>query len=111
MFSIRFKFRNNIDFIHSFQWIDEAGNPVLLTGSTLRLHVKRKATDAKAILELTSENGLATLSQTEPNKFTLKFPRYALPVGTYVFDLKRLFGGDHLPLADGVIEVVAGVTS
>lgn len=104
------KFRNNIDFIQSFVWIDDAGNPVILTGSQLRLHVKRKASDAKPVLEMTSENGLATLSSTDVNKFTLKFPRYALPVGTYVFDLKRIFGGDHLPLADGIIEVVAGVT-
>lgn len=111
MFSLRLKFRNNIDFVQSFVWIDEAGNPVVLTGSTLRLHVKRKAADAKPVLQLTSENGLATVSTTEINRFTLKFPRYGLSPGTYVFDLKRLFGGDHLPLAEGVIEVVPGVTT
>lgn len=111
MFSIRFKFRNNIDFAQSFVWIDSDGNPIILTGSTLRLHVKRKPSDPKPVLELTSENGLATISTENPNEFVLKFPRYGLSPGTYVFDLKRLFGGDHLPLADGVIEVVQGVTT
>jgi hypothetical protein len=111
VFSIRFKFRNNIDFVQSFVWIDNDGNPIILTGSTLRLHVKRKPADAKPVLEMTSDNGLATILADKPNEFVLKFPRYALAPGTYVFDLKRLFGGDHLPLADGVIEVIPGVTT
>lgn len=111
MFSIRFEFRNNIDFIHTFRWIDDNGDPVDLSGSSLRLHVKRKASDAKPVLELSSENGLATLTAGEINVFTLKFPRYSLPPGNYVFDLKRIVSGEHLPLAEGEIQVAAGVTS
>ena len=111
MFSIRFEFRNNIDFIHTFKWIDENGDPVDLSGSTLRLHVKRKAEDPKPVLEMTTENNLAVVSLGETNVFTLKFPRYALSPGTYVFDLKRIVGGNHLPMAEGIIKILHGVTT
>lgn len=111
VFSIRFEFRNNVDFIHTFKWVDKNGDPVSLTGSSLRLHVKRNPKDAKPLLEMTSSNGLAVIDTEEPHTFTLKFPRYSLPPGNYVFDLKRIAGSEHLPLADGTIEVKPGVTT
>jgi hypothetical protein len=111
VFSIRFEFKDNIDFIHTFRWVDKNGDPISLVGSTLRLHVKRNAKDAKPILEMTSENGLATIGGTDSNLLSLKFPRYSLPPGHYVFDWKYIQSGDHLPLAEGELIIGKGVTT
>jgi hypothetical protein len=49
--------REGVTFEQQFQWTDEDKIPVDLTGYTARMHVRKKASSATVIIELTTDNG------------------------------------------------------
>jgi hypothetical protein len=121
-FNITFKVWNNADFTHSFQWVRADGQPVLMTNSTLKMQIKKKASDVNAVSELTSANSKAVIDPVNANIFTIEISKgtlqstYSMSSGVevdtpYVFDLIEIkFDGKWNMIASGTISVRKGVT-
>lgn len=122
MFNIQFDIKHNADFSHTFSRFDVGGNAISMSGSTLKMHVKSKASNSRIVLALTSANGLAVIGGAGFNEFTLKFPRLSFSPTTealtgfdgdkpYVFDLLQILGsGVESMIATGTITVRRGAT-
>ena len=121
MFNVKIDMLHNAGFTHSFEWVDKDGNPISLEGQVLRMQIKRKGTDAVALVELSTANGRILVSG---NRFTINIPANSLvpTISTdragiesdnpYVFDLLRIVNAEQRPvIMRGTISVKQGVTS
>lgn len=50
---------------------DSAGDPIDLSGATVRMHVRTKISDTATLLELTEDNGRALVSDAVEGEITL----------------------------------------
>ena len=110
----------NYDWVQGFILIDTTAAPVDLTGSLLRLMIRKHEIDHEALISLRSddpnpEDGGITITDAPGGAFTIIIVRAQLArlyAGNYVADLVRLRPDGHQErLWDATpVEVVAGVT-
>lgn len=111
MFRLDIAIADNADFRHEFVWVDRRNNPVSLSGSTLEMHVKRKASDRKPLLVLNDANQTLVVNAQQDNQFTMTVYRGSLKPGDYVFDMIRIADdGARTRIAEGILRVEQGVT-
>jgi hypothetical protein len=86
---------NDADFYRQFAYQTVDGVPIDLTGNTLRMGVRKNASDVTEELLLTTENGGLTIIDAPNGKFTVRIVQDQLVrmrVGNYDHSLVRLIG-------------------
>jgi hypothetical protein len=109
---------NDADFIRGFQYASlnpdgSVGAPIDLTGDTLRMGIRHKASDVEQDLLLTTENGGLTITDAVNGKFTLWITNEQLleklQTTTYDHSLIRIrASGLQLPVWYGTLTVSPG---
>jgi hypothetical protein len=91
-----------------------ATTPIDLTGSTLKLQIRRTETEKEAIVTVYSPNNGITIEDAVNGLFTVRIVRSTLlqlPPGTYVSDLVRLMvSGYQERIFAADVTVVQGTT-
>jgi hypothetical protein len=106
---IALEIHDNVDTTIPLSFTDQNEVPRNFTGSTFRLDVKSRVTDASAIISLTSGSGIEHVDLTN-GLISIKFSDYALSPGEYVYDLVEINGSSRSALFFGPLTVVQGVT-
>ena len=101
------------DFYRGFAYQDASGNPIDLTGSTMRMGVRKNATDTTEVLLLTSDygGGIAITDPPTSGTFTVWITQAQLldlQPDTYVHSLIRTIGPLQLEMWSGTITHEAG---
>lgn len=104
---------NDADFYRTFLYKEEGGPPINLTGITMRMVLRKKASDVIAVMELSTEpgDGITILSPATDGKFTILIEQEALErlqVGTYDQSLIMYQGALSTRIWGGTITVEAG---
>jgi hypothetical protein len=102
---------NDADFVRGFIYRDQTGLPIDLGGNTMRMGIRRQATDVTEDLLLTTENGGLTITSPPSGAFTLTITYeqlQQLPLGDYVHSLIRINGEQHLRIWSGSLTNNAG---
>lgn len=102
--------RDNSDWLIPWDATDDDDVPYDLTGSTFRMDIKASVNDAGAALSLTTANGGIVSTDLVNGVFTVVIADFALPAGTYVYDLLRLSGGARETFVFGELIIEKGVT-
>jgi len=104
---------SDADFRRSFQYAVDGGSPISLTGSTLRMMVRRRADEAQAFIDITSPDGGITITDADAGKFTIWLPFAMLSrmaAGEYVHSLIRTQGGVKDEVWHGTLKHSIGPT-
>jgi hypothetical protein len=109
---------NDADFIYSFvyQSLDSLGNvigPINLTGDTMRMGLRKNASDVDELLLLTTENGGLTITDPVNGKFTvtiLQTQLIQLPLDTFDHSLVRFHGSNTLRIWSGTLTNTPGAS-
>ena len=103
---------SDADCYHGFAYQDLLGNPIDITGSTLRMGVRKNPEDVNELMLLTSDNGGLMITNAVGGTFTLWIKQadlLDLPPGQYVHSLIRtLVGGLQLQMWSGTLTHSAG---
>lgn len=122
MFYVTITMSHNASFSHTFEWLDAFGAPVSLAGKTLRLQIKKKATDSSPVLELSTANGRLIIDGASQNRLTMSIPALSLKPtprvqeganadDPYLFDMLDIISATERPLMwRGEIHVARGIT-
>jgi hypothetical protein len=84
--------------------------PINITGFTARMMIKRKKSDATAVMSLTSSDGITITGSSGRIDIALTATQTALLSGTYVYDLELITGSEVTRLFQGSITVDSEVT-
>lgn len=101
-------------FKFQFNWANELGAPVVLTGYSARLVVGYADGSAGSVLECSTANGRIVLGGTPFNIVGTvdRASILALRPGNYVYDLELISaGGEHYPLLTGRFQLAASVVA
>jgi hypothetical protein len=104
---------NDADFIRGFSYQDLSGDPIDLTGQTMRMGIRKHAADVTELLELTTENGGITITDAPGGAFTIYISDDQLvrmPIGQYDHSLVRMQGTATLRIWSGTIIVNPGAS-
>ena len=100
------------DFYRGFSYQDTSGNPIDLTDSTLRMGIRKNATDTTEVLLLTSDyGGGIAITDAPGGLFTVWITQdqlLNLPPDIYVPSLIRTTGPLQLEMWSGTITHEAG---
>ena len=103
-----------VAFIYSIANADGSLTPIDLTGSTIKIEIRKREEDHEASVSVYSPDGGITITDAANGKFTVLMDRYKLvrlAPGEYVSDIVRLMpNGLQERLWEGVAEVVEGTT-
>jgi hypothetical protein len=103
---------SDADCYHGFAYQDTLGNPIDITGSTLRMGVRKNAEDIIELMLLTSENGGLMITDAVNGQFTLWIKQadlLELAPDTYVHSLIRTMSdGLQLQMWSGTLTHSAG---
>ncbi len=84
---IDFVTHSDSDFIRQFIYQTVTGpTPIDLTGSSIEMMIRRKASDASVFIELSTGNGLIQITSAVAGTFTVRIPfanLERLPAGVY----------------------------
>jgi|SRR4051812_39256370 hypothetical protein len=106
---------NDADFMRGFVYQTTATPPapVDLTGNTLKMGIRKHATDSIEEMLLTTENGGLTITDAAQGKFTVIITQAQLgklPVGDYEHSLVRMIGLARFRIWSGTITVNPGAS-
>lgn len=102
---------NDADFYRQFLYQTLEGAPIDLTGSTLKMGVRKRAEDTVEEMLLTTENGSLAIVNAAGGAFTVLITKQKLvelPVGDYEHSLIRIYSGMHLRIWSGMLTNNAG---
>jgi tRNA threonylcarbamoyladenosine modification (KEOPS) complex Pcc1 subunit len=97
-------------FNRSMTWYDSSNVGVDMTGWTGRMHLRRAASDASALYELTTSNSRITLGSAGEITLAISATDTASLSGSYVYDLELVNGSTVIRLIQGTITINAEVT-
>jgi|GEM_PF-3642108 len=104
---------SDADFRRGFVYQMTNGTPIDLTGDTMRMGIRRHATDATEQLLLTTENGGIEIVDAANGKFNVTIEYDALrrlAPGDYVHSLIRIHAGERLRIWSGTLTHAAGAS-
>jgi hypothetical protein len=110
-YRVDFQSANNEDLRQIFELADTAGEPVDLTGATLRMGVEAIA--GLAQLEASTANGRIEIVDAEAGRFEIAIPAATigdLPPGSYRHDLLLDRSGSFVRVWSGTLTLSQGVT-
>lgn len=90
---------------------DATGAAYDFTGDTFKMDVKTSSDAASAELSLTTANGGIASTDLDAGYITIIIDKADLAVGSYVYDLIRVTGGDDEYLMGGTLTVNKGITA
>jgi hypothetical protein len=97
---------NDADFIHGFSYLYKSGGPVDLSGSTMRMGIRRRAEDITEDMLLTTENGGIIITDAANGQFTVNITQHQLEIlaiGDYEHSLIRMTAGMQLRIWSGTL--------
>lgn len=106
---VDFTIYRNVDWDIPFQFKDDAGDPVVFTGSTFEMEIATAA-GATATLTLDTGNGGIASTDLANGKINVVIADEALAAGSYVHDLVRITGSARELLWRGAMTVNEGVS-
>lgn len=95
-----------------FDWTDEAGTPINLTGFTAKMQARASLSSPNVALEASTANGLFVIDPLI-GRITMTLEADATAVLTsekYVYDIELYNAGEVTRLLQGIINVDRGVT-
>ncbi|MCA1452824.1 hypothetical protein I6F35_06265 [Bradyrhizobium sp. BRP22] len=102
---------NDADFYRSFNYVTVDGDPIDITGSALRMGVRRHAADVAEQMLLTTENGGLAIVNGPAGNFTVKMTQGQLvrmQTGDYEHSLILIDGASKTPIWSGALTINAG---
>ncbi|MEY9404450.1 hypothetical protein ABIA00_002455 [Bradyrhizobium ottawaense] len=95
---------NDADFCRQFAYQLTDGTPIDLTGSTMKMGIRRHAADVAEEMLLTTENGGLTITDAVNGKFTVLIKQsqlVLLDLGEYEHSLIRIAGTQRMRVWSG----------
>lgn len=105
--------QNDADFYRQFAYQTLDGAPIDLTGSTMRMGIRRHAADATEEMLLSTENGGLAIVDGPNGKFTVRITQdqlVRLALGAYEHSLIRIIGSMQLRIWSGSLVNNAGAS-
>ena len=103
--------QSDADFTRGFVYQMTDGTPIDLTGDTMRMGIRRHATDASEQMLLTTENGGIAITDAPNGKFTINLvydELRRLAPGDYAQSLIRIHQGRRLRIWSGTLTHAPG---
>ena len=113
MATVNITVENDADFYRVFQYQTVAGVPIDITGCTLEMMLRRRASDETALLRLATDTGEMVLLDPVNGKFSVLIAQLTLErLGTGDFDHSNIMtrGGYKTRIWSGTITNNAGPT-
>lgn len=111
-FRVIFSVANNEDLRQGFALSDQNGNPVDLTGATLRMGID--GLDESSLIEASTANGQVVVTDAVQGQFEIAIPASVmatLKVGVYRHDLILNASGQQRRIWSGTLDLAQGVTA
>ena len=92
MATINISVTNDADFYRTFVWQTIAEDPIDLTGGTMEMMLRRRATDSVAVLRLGTDTEEIVFTDAVNGEFTVRISQYSLErLGLGDFDHSNIF--------------------
>jgi hypothetical protein len=104
---------NDADFYRAFSWQTIDGAPIDMTGGTMEMMLRRRASDQVALLRLATDTGEIVMTNPVNGAFTVRLSQYALErLGLGSFEHSNIFsrGGYKVRIWTGTLTNNAGPT-
>lgn len=113
MTTVNITVENDADFYHVFQYATSDGSPVDITGVSLEMMLRRRATDETAVLRLATDTGEFVLTDPTNGTFTLLITQDTLVhlgLGDFEHSNIMTINGFKTKLWSGILTNNAGPT-
>lgn len=113
MTTVNITVTNDADFYRTFQYVTVAGTPINISGCSMEMMLRRKATDKTALLRLATDSGEIVIIDPVNGKFTVKIVQDTLErLGLGQFDHSNIMTRDvsKTKIWDGTLVNSAGPT-